>query len=113
MAEDYPQDQLEFDEWFATDEACQAYLERLRWPEGFSARAVRRTKRREMDGDDRCACGVSIRFPPQQGQFFVNVHALNRSGGDGAGFDPQARRQQGRGGLAEEVRLAGRSSPSP
>jgi type I restriction enzyme R subunit len=31
----YPQDQLEFDEWFATDEACREYLERLRWPEGF------------------------------------------------------------------------------
>ena len=35
VGEDYPQDQLEFDEHFGTDEACREYLERLRWPEGF------------------------------------------------------------------------------
>jgi transposase-like protein len=35
MGEDYPLDQLEFEERFATDEACRQYLERLRWPEGF------------------------------------------------------------------------------
>ncbi|MBK9140536.1 MAG: IS1595 family transposase [Verrucomicrobia bacterium] len=36
MEEDYPCDQLEFDERFATEAACQDYLERLRWPEGFA-----------------------------------------------------------------------------
>ena len=35
VAADYPEDQLEFDAWFATDEACREYLERLRWSEGF------------------------------------------------------------------------------
>ena len=35
VTEDYPEDQLEFDEWFATDAACREYLERLQWPEGF------------------------------------------------------------------------------
>lgn len=33
--EDYPENQLDFDERFATEEACRGYLEQLRWPEGF------------------------------------------------------------------------------
>jgi len=33
--EDYPQNQMEFEGRFATDEACRFYLESLRWPEGF------------------------------------------------------------------------------
>lgn len=32
---DYPQTWNEFLDWFATEEASLAYLERLRWPEGF------------------------------------------------------------------------------
>lgn len=32
---DYPQTWGEFLDWFATEEACLAFLERLRWPEGF------------------------------------------------------------------------------
>ena len=33
--EDYPRNQLEFEARFASEEACQAYLAQLRWPEGF------------------------------------------------------------------------------
>jgi len=33
--EEYPKTVLEFEEWFATEEACREYLRRLRWPEGF------------------------------------------------------------------------------
>jgi len=33
--EDYPRNWNEFFDWFATEEACLAYLERLRWPQGF------------------------------------------------------------------------------
>lgn len=33
---DYPRTVLEFQEWFATDAACVAFLEKLRWPEGFA-----------------------------------------------------------------------------
>lgn len=33
--EDYPRTILEFEEQFATEEACQQYLFRLRWPDGF------------------------------------------------------------------------------
>jgi hypothetical protein len=34
-AEDYPRTLMEFKKRFATAETCQAYLEQLRWPEGF------------------------------------------------------------------------------
>jgi len=37
--EDYPATFLEFQERFATEESCRAYLERLRWPEGFACPA--------------------------------------------------------------------------
>lgn len=33
--EQYPRTLLEFERRFATDEACAAYLARVRWPEGF------------------------------------------------------------------------------
>ena len=33
--EDYPGDWNEFLTWFASEEACLAYLEKLRWPAGF------------------------------------------------------------------------------
>lgn len=33
--EDYPQNQLEFNDRFATEEACRAYLFQMRWPNGF------------------------------------------------------------------------------
>ena len=32
---DYPRNWNEFLDWFATEEACLAYLEGLRWPDGF------------------------------------------------------------------------------
>jgi len=33
--EDFPQDLLEFEARFSTEEACREYLFRLRWPDGF------------------------------------------------------------------------------
>ena len=33
--QDYPRDWREFMDWFATEEACLKYLEKLRWPQGF------------------------------------------------------------------------------
>lgn len=35
MDEDYPRTLLEFEDRFRTEEACWAYLVRLRWPQGF------------------------------------------------------------------------------
>lgn len=34
-SKDYPRTWNEFLEWFGSEEACQSYLERLRWSEGF------------------------------------------------------------------------------
>jgi len=33
---DYPGTWQAFEAWFADDDACRAYLERVRWPDGFS-----------------------------------------------------------------------------
>ena len=33
--QDYPRTWNEFLDWFGTEEACQAFLEKLRWPQGF------------------------------------------------------------------------------
>ena len=35
MVEDYPRTLLEFQERFATEDACREYLIELRWPDGF------------------------------------------------------------------------------
>src|SRR5665213_323110 len=35
MAEEYPRSIIELERMFSTEEACRAYLARLRWPEGF------------------------------------------------------------------------------
>ncbi len=31
----YPNNWIEFQDWFATEDSCTAYLEHLRWPKGF------------------------------------------------------------------------------
>jgi len=33
--EEYPETSQEFQDWFATEESCQSYMFRLRWPNGF------------------------------------------------------------------------------
>ena len=35
VGRDYPKTQVEFEERFATEEACRAYVAQLRWPDGF------------------------------------------------------------------------------
>ena len=56
MSEDYPQDQLDFEERFATDQACREYLEELRWPEGFVCPRCQGTKAwRDGRGRQMCA----------------------------------------------------------
>src|SRR5450631_2219247 len=35
-SQDYPRTWSEFLDWFSSEEACTAYLERLRWPQGFA-----------------------------------------------------------------------------
>ena len=53
---DYPESWRELLAWFPDDAACLAYLERLRWPEGFVCPVCReRTGWRMGDGLVRCA----------------------------------------------------------
>ncbi len=42
--EDYPATLMEFDERFGTEEACQQYLFRIRWPDGFRCPVCGATK---------------------------------------------------------------------
>lgn len=62
--EDYPKTVLEFEQRFATEEACREYLRQLRWPEGFIcprcgfARAWH--SRRGLFLCQRCALQVSV-----------------------------------------------------
>jgi len=35
MMEEYPQTLADFEQWFATEDACREFLFKLRWPEGF------------------------------------------------------------------------------
>jgi transposase-like protein len=42
--EDYPKNLREFDDRFATQEACRDYLEKLRWPDGFVCPCCSSTK---------------------------------------------------------------------
>ena len=35
LVPEYPRNQAQFEAQFGTDEACRAYLVRLRWPDGF------------------------------------------------------------------------------
>lgn len=56
VTEDYPADQLAFDERFGSEAACRQYLEQLRWPEGFVCpRCQQRKAWREGRGRQMCA----------------------------------------------------------
>ena len=55
---DYPRDWHEFLAWFASDQACLRYLERLRWGQGFVCRfcgSVDGSYWQMRDGLRRCA----------------------------------------------------------
>jgi len=41
---DYPRTLQEFDKWFPSEKECAAYLQRLRWPEGFRCPACGEAK---------------------------------------------------------------------
>lgn len=62
MDEKYPSDELEFAEWFGTEDSCRLYLERLRWPNGFECpRCQHRTAWRIRRQQFQCAsCHYSL-----------------------------------------------------
>jgi transposase-like protein len=55
---EYPRNQAEFEAEFQSDEACRAYLERLRWPDGFRCPRCGQTKSWPVRHLHQCAaCG--------------------------------------------------------
>ncbi len=53
---DYPETLQEFDDWFATEQACLDYLQQLRWPDGFICPVCNGHKAWQMNtGHFRCA----------------------------------------------------------
>ena len=60
--EDYPRTMVEFEERFATETACRAYLQRLRWPEGFRCPKCKGTEAWTTERDlYHCgACGFQV-----------------------------------------------------
>lgn len=58
MLEEYPRDLMELEANFATEEACRAYLARLRWPSGFRCPRCGSEKAWPVRGLWECAgCG--------------------------------------------------------
>jgi hypothetical protein len=58
LVPEYPRNQAEFEAWFATEDACRAYLERLRWPDGFRCPRCREGKGWPVGRLVQCAaCG--------------------------------------------------------
>ena len=72
---DYPRTLAEFDAWFADEQACLAYLSRLRWPNGFvcpscaSGRSWQLARRRKL----RCA-GCRREISITAGTIFADSH---------------------------------------
>jgi transposase-like protein len=60
--ENYPKTMFEFEQNFATEEACQEYLCQLRWPEGFICpRCSHRKSWKTKRGQFHCAhCGFQV-----------------------------------------------------
>jgi transposase-like zinc ribbon protein len=53
---DYPRSFPQLQSWFADDDACRAYLEKLRWPDGFVCPACA-SKRKWRIGTGAWMCG--------------------------------------------------------
>lgn len=71
---DYPQNVLEFRDWFATESACREYLARLRWPQGLCCPDCASTAVWPMKTPFyRCArCGYD--FTVTAGTLFADTH---------------------------------------
>ena len=54
--DDYPTDWNEFLAWFASEEACLLYLEKLRWPDGFACPACNCTDQPYRSSRGRLVC---------------------------------------------------------
>ena len=72
MVEEYPRNLTEWEANFATDEACRAYLARLRWPEGFRCPRCGFAKSWSVRGTLECA-GCSYQTSVTAGTIFQDT----------------------------------------
>lgn len=72
---DYPQNSLEFRDWFSTEQACRDYLFGLRWPDGFRCPRCQKQKvwRYMSRPLYRCA-GCDYQFSLTAGTLFEDSH---------------------------------------
>ena len=62
VEEFFPANEAEFDELFATEQACYAYLFKLRWPDGF--RCPRCGEKQHLDKRTGAAHLLQLRIQP-------------------------------------------------
>ena len=67
---DYPETLQEFDDWFATEQSCLDYLQKLRWPDGFICPVCNGHKAWQMKRGFFDALSVSIKHLSSLEQFF-------------------------------------------
>jgi len=64
IIEDFPMSQIEFEKRFNTEQACIAYLAKMKWPEGFTCRHCAHTaywlSTKHLFICTRCECGHSL-----------------------------------------------------
>jgi transposase-like protein len=67
MVEEYPRNLTEFEANFTTEDACRAYLARLRWPTGFRCAHCGSEKAWPVRGLRECAgCSTRLRSQPER-----------------------------------------------
>jgi transposase-like protein len=72
--QDYPETVLEFRERFATEEACRAYLEALRWPDGFVCPQCRGKRSWAMQRELYWCRGCGYQGSVTAGTLFQDTH---------------------------------------
>lgn len=70
----YPENALEFRDWFATEQACREYLLGLRWPDGFRCPRCQKQKVWHMSRPLYCCAGCGHQFSLTAGTLFEDSH---------------------------------------
>jgi hypothetical protein len=72
--EDYPRNVMELEKQFATDEACKAYLFRLRWPNGFVCPGCQAKGNWNTTRDRLTCCQCQHQTTVTAGTIFQDIH---------------------------------------
>jgi len=69
--EEYPRNVMDLEQQFSTEEACKAYLFRLRWPDGFFVRDAKPVEIGRRLVIVWCVANVSIKRRSPLERFFT------------------------------------------